>query len=85
MGKVKFRNVAELLTESMETVQEFGSSEELKIYLNDKYGKFSDSVEDVKFRYLGMDSRINWDTYLVTIKLKSRTDFIAAGYTDGCF
>lgn len=85
MGKVKFRNIAELLTESMETVQEFDSIEELKKHLNGKYGKFGDTVEDLRFCYLGMDSRINWDTHLVTIKLKSRTDFIAAGYTDNIF
>jgi len=69
----------------MKTVQEVSTIEEIKQHLNVFYNQFGKSVEEIKFKYAGMDSRINWDTYYVLQRLEGETDFTVAGMSDSFF
>jgi hypothetical protein len=81
---MKYRDHTGSLSDSMETVQEVSTIEEIKEHLNNKFHKaFGQSVEEIKFQYACMDKRVNWDTYYVLQRLKGETDFTVAGMSDG--
>ena len=82
---MKYRDHRGGLADSMETVQEVSSIDEIKQHLNKFYNQFGKSVEEIKFEHVGMDKRINWDTYYVLQRLDSETNFTVAGMSDGCF
>jgi hypothetical protein len=69
----------------MGTVQEVSTIEEIKQHLNKYYNHFGKSVEEIKFKHVGIDERINWDTYYVLARLDGETDFTVEGMSDGCF
>lgn len=85
------------LDESMEKVVELKDQADLLKHLNQERAWCGVSLEDadVKVEPYGYDERINWDTYLVTIRnVETRSGvlyfgsmpddyFGAIGYTDG--
>lgn len=82
MKTIKFRRHRELLTESMETVIEVSSLEEIKIELN--RDGFPPHWEELKFSdYKMWDSRIDWDTYYVLGRLKGKSEFWVVGMSNG--
>lgn len=77
---MKFRPVRGGLATAMKEVQEFNTLEELKhIVFEETRGYVFDGSTDVKVRKYGqgVDVRIGWDTYLVTLNGEP------VGYTDG--
>ena len=80
---MKYRDHRGLLADSMETVQDFSTVEEIKQHLNKFYNQFGVSVAEVKFEHLGVDDRINWDTYAVLRRLEGQVNFNVAGFSDG--
>jgi hypothetical protein len=83
--KLKYRDHRGSLSESMETVQEFDTVEQIVIHLNKFYNHFNAEVVEIKFVKSVYDDRINWDTYNVTYRLKNETAFCVAGMSDGKF
>jgi len=79
---MRYRDHRKGLDESMETVQDFYSVEEIKKYLNSIYEPLGE-VAEIKFRYVCFDDRINWDTYYVLKRLNGSEQFTVAGYSDG--
>ena len=67
----------------MKTVQDVSTIEQIKQHLNKFYNQLGKSVEEIKFEHVGMDERINWDTYHVLQRLEGETDFTVAGMSDG--
>lgn len=80
---MKYRDHKGGLSESMETVQEFDSIEQIKQHLNLFYNQFGELVVEVKFQYAMFDNRIGWDTYYVLMRLDGKSDFMVAGMSDG--
>jgi len=81
---MKYRDHRELLADSMKTVREVSSVEEIKQHLNDYYNQFGWEVEEIRFSPVCYDCRIGWNTYNVLYRLKGGNDFYVAGMTDGC-
>ncbi len=76
----KFRFQRGSLNESMKTMIEVNSKEELFEKLKEAYEPFADfNIDDVEIEDYCYDSRIGWNTKLVTIKGQ------AAGFMDGMF
>lgn len=82
---MKYRDHKGDLQESMNTVIEVNSVDEIISHLNTSYNQFDKEVEDIKFQYVGYDSRIEWDTYYVLQRFKGSGDFTVAGMSNGCF
>ena len=80
---MKYRDHRGSLSASMETVQEVSSIEEIKHHLNKFYNQFGKSVVEIKFNHIGMDDRVNWDTYYVLQRLDGEDGFTVAGMSDG--
>lgn len=85
INKMKYRDHRGSLAESMDTVQEVSTIEEIKNHLNKFYNQIGHSVVEIKFVHVGMDDRINWDTYHVLQRLDGENHFTVAGMSDGCF
>lgn len=81
---MKYRDHRGSLTKSMKTVQEVSTIEEIKRHLNKFYNLWGKSVVEIKFKPVGIDKRINWDTYYVLQRFKGETEFSVAGMSDGC-
>jgi len=81
---MKYRDHAGSLADSMETVQEVSTIEQIKQHLNKFFNQFGKSVAEIKFKYDSFDNRINWDTYYVLQRLEGENDFTVAGMSDGC-
>ena len=67
---IKYRDHRCSLIESMKTETKFETIEKLKEHINKQYKMFGQEVEEIKFKYVGYDNRINWDTYYVLHRLK---------------
>ena len=80
--KIKYRDHRGSLDESMKTVKEFYTIEELKKHLDKPYKKLGKRVVEIKFTHVGFDDRIGWDTYYVLIRFDGETDFMIAGMSD---
>ena len=80
---MRYRDHLGSLSESMRTVQEFIKIEEIKDHLNKFYNQFGKSVVEIRFEHIGMDERINWDTYYVLQRLEGSSNFTVAGMSDG--
>jgi len=79
---MKYRHHRGGLEDSLKTTIEVDNINDLKAYINESYA-FGDNVEELKFEYIGMDDRINWDTYMVLMRLKDSDKFMVAGMSDG--
>lgn len=80
---MKYRDHRGSLSESLLTIQEFETTDELINHLNKDYAPFNKEVEEIKFEYVGLDDRIGWDTYNVSLRLKDEISFFIAGMSDG--
>ena len=65
----KYRDHRGGLAESMETVQKLESKDDLVNYLQSKVNEYDPAVDCSKIiiKPYGYDSRINWDTHIVTL------------------
>jgi hypothetical protein len=77
---MKYRDNRGSLSRSMDTVQEFKDRAELVAYLAEDLAHYGVTVSDadVKVEPYLYDGRIDWDTYIVTVR-----GFGVAGFTDG--
>jgi len=82
---MKYRDHRGSLSDSMNTMRDVNSIDEIKQHLNEFYNPFGKEVVDIKFEKVGFDDRVNWDTYYVLQKLKGEKEFTIAGMSDGCF
>jgi hypothetical protein len=82
---MKYRDHRGSLSDSMETVQEVSSIDEIKRHLNKSYTPFRLSVAEIKFEHEGIDHRTGWDTYYVLQRLEGEKHFTVAGMSDGKF
>ena len=82
---MKYRDHRGNLLDSMATVQEVNSVEEIKQHLNKFFNQFGKSVGEIKFEYVCYDERVGWDTYFVLQRLEGEEDFTVAGTSDGKF
>lgn len=82
---IKYRDHRGSLSDSMETEMQVNSVDEIKDHLNKSHSIFGKSVEEIKFRYCGMDNRIGWDTYYVLQRISGEKEFTVAGMSNGNF
>lgn len=77
---IKYRDHKRTLNESMDTVQEFKNKNELIIYLKSSLSifKYTLNEEDLIIEKYCFDDRIEWNTYIVSIK-----GFGVVGFTNG--
>jgi len=80
---MKYRDHKGSLSESLETTMEVNSIDEIKNHLNNFYNHFGKSVVEIKFKHIGMDKRIGWDTHYVLLRLNDEKDFTVAGMSNG--
>jgi hypothetical protein len=65
------------LADSLTTVFNINTKKELLDEINERMGTHLE-LDDIAFVHHGMDSRILWDTYLVSVR-----GYGVFGYTDG--
>lgn len=82
---MKYRDHKGSLSDSMDTEREVNSVDEIKEHLNKFYNQFGKEIEEIKFKHIGFDKRINWDTFYVLQRLKGEKEFTVAGMSNGCF
>lgn len=70
------------LADSMETIQEIDSIEQLKQHLDKIWAKTGHKITEVKFEYMCFDSRTDWKTYYVLQRFEGENDFVVAGMSD---
>tara|TARA_R110002012_G_scaffold250357_1_gene428125 strand:+ start:66263 stop:66505 length:243 start_codon:yes stop_codon:yes gene_type:complete len=75
---MKYRDHQGGLKESMKTVREFSTINELK----EHFRQLGRIVEEVRFKHIGIDKRTGWNTYYVLQRLKGEYDFTVAGMSD---
>lgn len=80
---MKYRDHKGSLSDSLDTVQEINSIDELKNHLNKSHNDFGKEVKEIKFEYMGFDKRINWETYYVLFILNNEAHFRVAGMSNG--
>mgnify|MGYP003533150699 CR=1 FL=1 len=82
---ILYKDHAGSLEESMKTVQEVTCETDIINHLNKFWKDFGKEVEELKFKRIGFDERIGWDTYIVRFRLKGSATFEVAGHTNGSF
>lgn len=80
---MKYRDYKGSLVESMNTVREVNTTDEIKQHLDKIYNQFGKEIEEIKFKHIGFDKRIDWDTYYVLQRLKGEEIFTVAGMSNG--
>ncbi len=80
---MKYRDHRGSLLDSMNTEREINSVDEIKKHLNTIYSEYGKEVEEIKFKHVGFDERIDWDTYYVLQRFKGEKKFTVAGMSDG--
>jgi hypothetical protein len=79
---IKFREHRGTLIDSMETVVEVGSKQELVKVISERLGIYSHginiSMDTIQINPYGFDTRIGWDTYIVTL-----ANYGVVGFTNG--
>lgn len=80
---MRYRDHKAGLEESLKSTQNISSLKELKKHLDCFYKDFGKEVEDVNFKHIGYDKRINWETYYVLVKCKGEQTYSVAGMSDG--
>lgn len=79
---MKYRDHKGGLEESMATVQEFETKEELLEYLDKRWAFM---VEDISFKHMGYDDRVDWDTYYVLAHLAGFKKPVVVGMSNDKF
>jgi hypothetical protein len=80
---IKFRLHRGGFRASMDTTQEFKCLADLKQHLTSLLPDTTKKVVQIKFEYVGLDSRNGWDTYYVSQRLEGEDDFKIVGMSDG--
>lgn len=80
---MKYRDHRGSLDDSMKTVIEVSSIDDIKNHLNEIWKPFGKEVDEIKFDYSWFDERTGWNTYFVLQRLKGETRFTVAGMSDG--
>jgi hypothetical protein len=80
---MKYRDNRRTLADSLATEIEVDTIDELVKYLNTDWKWANKTVNEIKVDYYAYDSRIDWDTYIVTAKLSGETEFWVMGFTNG--
>lgn len=80
---MKYRDHRGSLDDSLQTTIEITDITQLFSHINKSFTGFGLEVEDIKFEYMGMDTRIAWDTWYVLYRLKGKKQFFVAGMSDG--
>lgn len=70
------------LEESMKTVIEINNINDIISHLNKIHKPLNKTIEEIKFQYLGYDSRIDWNTYYVLQRFENETEFNVAGMSN---
>lgn len=81
---IKYRDHKGSLDESLSTVQEFTSVDQIINHINKSYERSRDKVAEIKFQHIGLDEQTGWDTYYVLHRLDGNSFFSVAGMSDGC-
>lgn len=79
---MRYRDHKGGLAESLNTTRNVYSKMELLDYLNEQYYAWGEEITELKFKHVGMDERIGWDTYYVLIKSQGQDKFSIAGMSD---
>lgn len=79
---MKYREHRGSLSDSMKTLKEFKSLEELHRHIQSVWG-MDIKVEDISFNYSCYDKRINWNTYYVCLKTEYSEHPHCIGMSDG--
>ena len=82
MKKIKFRFHKGGLDESMATVVEVESLDELKAIIEKDWEL---PIHSIRLKYYCYDSRINWDSYIVMITIVNNKSEFPVGFTNGTF
>ncbi len=82
---MKFREHRGSLSDAMETVVEVDSITDIENIINKSWDYFGKKVEQIKIEFYAHDSRIDWETYIVTYRLFGEEQFYVAGFTNGNF
>jgi hypothetical protein len=85
MDKILYRDCKRWLEESMKTVVEIWSEQELDNHLNISYANDGKEIVETSYAYLGISPRTNWDTYLVLIQFKEEKEPRVVGMTNWVF
>lgn len=80
---MKYRDHRGGLAESMKTVREIETIEDIRTHLDFLFFEFSEEVEEIKVKHVGLDHRNGWDTYYVLFRLKGEDIFYVGGMSDG--
>lgn len=80
---MKYRDHKGSLNESMKTQTEFHTISDIINHLNSFYNDYGKKVVEIKFKHLGYDSRIDWNTYYVLQRYDGEKSFTVAGMSDG--
>lgn len=79
---IKFREHKGSLSDSMETITEINSKQELVKVITERLGVYSHglniSMDTIQINPYGFDTRIGWDTYIVTL-----SNYGVVGFTNG--
>lgn len=82
---MKYRDHRGGLKESMETQIEVNNKQDIINHLNDFFNEFGETVEEIKFEYVGLDKRTGWNTYYVLKRYKNKKEFSVAGMSNDQF
>lgn len=80
---MKYRDHRGGFKESMATVQEFVLLIELEAHLNKVNEYYQKKVAEIKFEYVALDVRTEWNTYYVMQRFEGEDRFYVAGMSDG--
>jgi len=81
---MKYRDHKGGYSESMKTVQEIKSVEDIKAHLEKRFTLFpQQKIAEIKFERTGIDHRNKWDSHYVLIRSVTETKFSCVGMTDG--
>ena len=65
----------------MKTLQTITTKEQLLEHLNEVYS--GEEIEEIRFRFVGYDTRCDWNTFLVEMRFNGNEQFYVAGMSDG--
>lgn len=77
-----FRKVKGSLQDSLKTITEIYSVEDIKDIVNTDFSYQGATVEEVKCQYECYDDRIKWDSYIISVKFHNDPIIYPVGYTN---
>jgi len=80
--KMKYRDHKSTLSESMKTVKLINSVNELTDHISTVHNRI---ITSIKFKNVGHDERIDWDTHYVMVMFEGSGSYVVVGISDGVF